>query len=195
MYLYGASGHALVIIDILRDENINLKGLIDDNPNIKTLDGIEVSQYSENLSPIIISIGDNHTRKKISERLNTAYFSAIHRSAIISKSVIIGQGSVIAHGAIIQAKSIIGEHCIINTGASIDHECKIGNYCHVSPKATLCGNVDVGEGAWIGAGSTIIQGVKIGKWSIVGAGSVVTKDIPDNTLVAGCPAKIIKHLK
>lgn len=64
--------------------------------------------------------------------------------------------------------------------------CDIGNY-----KLKKLGKVVIGTNAFIGANSIILPGVTIGKNSIVGAGSVVTKDIPDNVVVAGNPAKII----
>lgn len=50
------------------------------------------------------------------------------------------------------------------------------------------------KNAWIGAGATILQGVTIGENSVVAAGSVVSKDVPDNTVVGGIPAKIIKKI-
>ena len=50
------------------------------------------------------------------------------------------------------------------------------------------------EGAFIGARSIILKGVTIGRHSVVGAGYVVLKDVPDNCIVAGNPAKIIKNL-
>ena len=48
--------------------------------------------------------------------------------------------------------------------------------------------------AWIGAAATILAGVTVGENSIVGAGSIVTKDVPDNTIVAGNPAKFLKRI-
>ena len=193
MYLFGASGHAKVVIDILASQNITVKALFDDNEDITELLGIPVLHDLTIKSPLIISVGDNDARKKISERIIVEYGRAIHSSAIVSSFVEIGLGSVVMQGAIIQSCSQIGKHCIINTGASIDHDCIIDDFVHISPRATLCGNVSVGEGTWIGASATIIEGVKIGKWSIVGAGSVVTKDIPDNVIMVGVPAKILKY--
>ena len=63
MYLYGASGHAKVIIDILRANQIEINGLVDDNPNVQELLGISVLHQSNGLSPFIISIGNNQIRK------------------------------------------------------------------------------------------------------------------------------------
>lgn len=186
MFLYGASGHAKVIIDILKANNMSIDGIFDDDQNITQLLGIPVHAPCLIDKPLIVSIGNNKVRRTIVERNpNCIYGSAVHPSAIISPTSTIGKGTVVMQGAIIQADSHIGEHCIINTAATIDHDCIIGDYVHISPKATLCGNVSVGEGSQIGAGSVVVQGVKIGKWSLVCAGSVVTKDIPDNCIAAG----------
>ena len=182
MYLYGASGHAKVIMDILHASNIKIDALIDDNENINELHNYKVLHEITNASPIIISVGANSIRKKISEKLTGEFGSAIHPSAIISPTAKINEGTVVMQGAIIQSDAIIGKHCIINTSTSIDHECIIGDFAHISPGAILCGNVSIGEGSWIGAGTTIIPGVKIGRWSIIGAGSVVTRDIPDGAV-------------
>ena len=182
MYLYGASGHAKVIIDILRANNEKLEALFDDNEAIDSLLNYPVLRSSEVRGPLIISIGDNGIRRKIAESLHATFGNAFHPSAIISEEAVIKSGVC------------IGRHCIINTGASVDHECIIEDYVHISPHCTLCGNVQIGEGSWIGAGTTIIPGVKVGKWSVIGAGSVVTKDIPDNVLAVGNRCKIIKNL-
>lgn len=196
MYLYGASGHAKVIADILQSQGKQLTGMVDDNPAIDELMGHPVFHGLENPSPVIISIGDNKTRRKVVEKLQESTFeTAIHTSAVVSPHSVIGEGTVVMQGAIIQGGSAVGKHCIINTGASVDHDCVLGDYVHVSPHATLCGNVSVGEGTWIGAGTTVIQGVTIGKWCVVGAGSVVTKDIPDNVLAVGNRCKVIKTYK
>ena len=49
--------------------------------------------------------------------------------------------------------------------------------------------------AWIGAGATVLPGVTVGENSIVAAGAVVTKDVPDNTIVAGVPARVLRSIK
>lgn len=194
MYLHGAGGHAKVIVEILKSVGQKVEGLVDTDSEIKDLNGIPVYHGETDFSPVIVSIGNNATRKKVAEKLNCEFGTAVDASAIVSDSAKIGEGTVVMQGAIIQVEAEIGRHCIVNTGASVDHECRIGDYVHISPHATLCGDVTVGEGAWIGAGATVIQGVKIGKWSVIGAGSVVVEDIPDNVMAFGNPCKVKKSL-
>ncbi len=195
MYLYGASGHAKVIIDLVKSEDKDIKGLVDDNESVNELLGYQVLHSTPENGSFIISIGDNKIRKKVSEKLTGCQFDiAIHTSAIISTNATIGEGSVVMQGAIIQSSVEVGKHVIINTGASVDHDCNVEDFVHISPQATLCGNVTIGEGTWIGAGTIITPGVTIGKWCIIGAGSVVTKNIPDRCLAVGNRCKIIKEL-
>lgn len=194
MYLYGASGHAKVIIDILRANQVSVEALFDDNETIHHLLDYPVLSPSEVRGPLIISIGNNTIRRKIAESLNIVFGKAVHPCAIVSQETEIGEGTVVMQGAIIQSGTSIGKHCIINTGASVDHDNIIEDYVHISPHSTLCGNVRVGEGTWVGAGTVIIPGIKIGKWSIIGAGSVVTHDIPDKCVAVGNTCEIIKKI-
>jgi sugar O-acyltransferase (sialic acid O-acetyltransferase NeuD family) len=191
MILYGASGHAKVIADILKANRVDITELFDDNDQIKDLSGIKVVKPHQTEEKLIISIGNNATRKNIVEANNFRYGVAIHPTAIVSPSAIIGEGTVVMQGAIIQADAVIGKHCIINTGATVDHECKIEDYVHISPNSSLCGNVKVGEGTWIGAGTTVIPGIEIGSWSTIGAGSTVINNINSNKVAVGCPCKIL----
>lgn len=195
-FLYGASGHCKVIIDILYQNSLEVSEIFDDNDSIKSVLGVKVSSpkelHSSNGS-FIIAIGNNKTRKKIVKSINLkSYCQAIHPKTTIDSSVLVGEGTVIMAGVIVNSGAEIGNHCIVNTSSSIDHDCKIGDYVHISPNATLCGNVNIGECSHIGAGSVIIQGVTIGENVIVGAGSVVISDISDNTTIVGNPARIIK---
>ena len=192
-YIYGASGHGKVIASICKALQINITGFIDDNAGIAEFNNLLVIQKLPSTeSNVIIAIGDNKTREKIAQNF-IKFLILVHPSSCIDKSVTIGEGSVVMQSSCIQIDTKIGKHVIVNTSASIDHDCKIEDFVHVSPNATLAGGVFVGKGSWIGAGATIIQGVKIGKNVVVGAGSVVLKDIPDNTVYAGVPAKFIKN--
>lgn len=198
MYLFGASGHAKVIVDILEQQGEQINGIIDDNKDLKEFLGVPVIHHIEEMSPMIICIGMNDRRKMVAKRLmesyNVEFGKAIHPTAIISEHAEIGDGTVVMPRAVIQSGTRIGRHCIINSGAVVEHDCQIADFVHISPQATLCGGITVGEGSWIGAGATIIQGVKIGRWSIIGAGSVVTKDIPDGYVAYGTPCHRVRRI-
>lgn len=192
--LFGASGHAKVIIDIVKAQGDDIGRLYDDAPHCSEIHGYPVDKASDSdvAGPMIISIGSNRVRKMIAERYRLEYARAIHPQAIVSPSAHIGVGTVAMQNALVQADTSIGCHCIINSGASVDHECRIGDFVHISPHATLCGNVHVGEGTWIGAGATVIPGITIGKWCTIGAGAVVINDIPDGVTAYGNPCRIKK---
>jgi acetyltransferase EpsM len=196
MILIGASGHAKVILDILRLNNIGVECLVDANPAIKELLGFKVyhqATFEMNKQDAIISIGSNTIRKKVAEKHPLNYVKAIHPNAILDDSVAVGDGTVVMASATVNNSTIIGTHCIINTSSSIDHDCLLGNFVHISPNATLCGGVQIGEGTHIGAGATIIPNIIIGKWVTIGAGAVVIFNVPDFAVVVGNPAQIIKY--
>jgi len=198
-YIYGASGHGKVILDILLANDIIVDGFIDDDPAKKTFSGLPVfrtPQIDQNEDKIILGIGNNIIRKKLAEKLNGNVISAIHPAALVSPNASIDEGTVVMQMAVIQTGTHIGKHCIINTKASVDHDCHVGDYVHVSPGATICGGVTIGDLSWIGAGATVIQNIRIGSNATIGAGSVILRDVPDNVTVFGNPGRMFKpHLK
>jgi sugar O-acyltransferase (sialic acid O-acetyltransferase NeuD family) len=111
-----------------------------------------------------------------------------------SYDVQIGIGTNILSNATISNSVRIGKGCILYYNVIITHDCKVGDFVELSPSVVLLGNVEVGSFTQIGSNATILPKVKIGKNVIVGAGSVVTKDIPDNCIAFGIPAKVIKNL-
>lgn len=194
MNLYGASGHAKVIIDICNLNKEVISYIFDDDKKITTLLKYPVIQFEEMQriqDKIIISVGNNRTRNKIVNKIQADFGLAIHPESIIDKTVIIDFGTVVMAGTVINSSTTIGKHCIINTSSSLDHDCVLDDFVHISPNATICGGVEIGEGTHIGAGATIIPNLKIGLWCTIGAGTVIIKDIPDNSTVVGNPGRII----
>ena len=195
MILYGAGGHAHVVSESLRASGAIVRGVIDDNHKIELFEKFNVYHgYSPNYmdgEELIIAIGSNKIRYRLSEIILHAYGICKDTSAHISKSVIIGSGSMILAKSTIQTHSKIGDHVIVNTGAIVEHDCEIDDFVHIGPGSVICGEVRVGRGALIGANSTILPRVKIGDWATIGAGSVVLKDVKPGEKVAGNPAKTI----
>src|SRR5690606_34296370 len=197
VYLYGAGGHAKVIAEILELQGTVVKGIFDDNENItELLDYPALGTFQPervvDQTPVINSIGNNRIRQKIAENLGVSFARALHPSALISKRVTIGEGSVVMAGVTVNSEATIGRHVILNTQCSVDHDCRIGDYVHISPQAALAGDVRVGEGTHIGIGASVIQGISIGRWCTIGAGSVIIRDVPDGATVVGNPGRIIK---
>lgn len=204
IFLFGASGHAKVVIDIIENQKrYNITGIYDDDLTLcgKEVLGCKViggkkelvsAIKSGNIKYGIVTIGNNRDRKKtgewiISQGLELA--TAIHPSATIARTVLIGDGTVIMAGTVINANVSIGQNVIVNTSATIDHDCHIENNVHIGPGSVLCGSVSVGNCTLIGAGSTVLPNMKIGKNVIVAAGGTVVSGIPDGLKVRGTPTK------
>lgn len=194
IYIYGASGHGLVVADVAKACGYENIIFIDDGENeYPTFDGIK----GNNQIPIALGIGNNNIRAKLFKKVKDNGFeivSLIHPSSVISSSIIIGKGTIVMPNIVVNANAIIGDGVILNTSCIIEHECKIENFVHISPNVALAGNVIVGEYTHIGIGSNVIQGIIIGKNTIIGAGSIVVKNIGNFKKAYGIPCKEIKDL-
>ena len=197
MNLYGAGGHCKVIIDIINSLEKTVDAVFDDNINISSLLNTPVTQweieYQTQYKNVLISIGNNKIRKKISETIAANFISLIHPSAIVSKYATIGKGTVVMASAVINAGATIGKHCIVNTAAVIEHDCILEDFVHISPNTTITGSVTIGEGTHIGAGAIVLPNIKIGNCATVGAAAVVLKEVPDFATVVGNPARILNY--
>ena len=124
----------------------------------------------------------------------------IEPGAIIREKVEIGKGAVIMMGAVINIGAVVGEGTMIDMGAVLGGRATVGRNCHIGAGAVLAGVVEpasatpviVEDGVLVGANAVVIEGVHIGKNSVVAAGAVVIEDVPENAVVAGSPARVIK---
>ena len=125
----------------------------------------------------------------------------IEPGALIRDNVTIGKNAVIMMGAVINIGAIIGDGTMIDMGAVLGGRATVGRNCHVGAGAVLAGVIEpasarpviVEDGVLIGANAVVIEGVHIGAGAVVAAGAVVIEDVPDNAVVAGCPARVIKQ--
>ena len=124
----------------------------------------------------------------------------IEPGAIIREQVTIGKNAVIMMGAIINIGAVIGEGTMIDMGAVLGGRATVGSHCHVGAGAVLAGVIEpasatpviVEDDVLIGANAVVIEGVHIGRGAVVAAGAIVTQDVPENAVVAGCPARVVK---
>ena len=124
----------------------------------------------------------------------------IEPGAIIREKVEIGQGAVIMMGAVINIGAVVGPGTMIDMGAVLGGRATVGARCHIGAGAVLAGVVEpasatpviVEDGVLVGANAVVIEGVHIGRNAVVAAGAVVIEDVPENAVVAGSPARIIK---
>lgn len=124
----------------------------------------------------------------------------IEPGALIRDGVEIMDQAVIMMGAVINIGAHIGTGSMIDMNAVLGARAYVGNRCHVGAGSVLAGVLEppsatpviIEDDVMIGANCVILEGVKVGKGAVVAAGSVVTKDVPEDCVVAGIPAKVIK---
>ena len=197
--IFGASGHGKIVLATAKQLGYDITAFYDSNNELSNarVHGVPVKKELEGCDSntnVIIAIGNNKVRQYIALQFqDVKWISLIHPRAYVDETVKIGAGSLVCAGTTIQIDASIGVHTIINTNASVDHDCVIGDFVHIAPGVNLAGNVSVDNGSMVGIGASVLPGIKIGKNSIVGAGSVVIRDVPDNTVVAGCPARHINR--
>lgn len=211
MLIVGAKGFAKEVLEICHQSNdleklafyddVNHdigKKIYDRFPILKNME--EAQRYLSNVdNRFTLGCGNPVLRNKLNEKfiqLGGVLTSTVSKDAIIgSYANTIGKGCNILAGSIISNNVTIGKGCIVYFNSVLAHDCAIGDYVEISPNANILGRVTINSFTQVGAGSTILPNVTIGKNSVIGAGSVVTKDIPDNSLAVGVPAKIVKQLK
>ena len=124
----------------------------------------------------------------------------IEPGAIIREKVEIGEGAVIMMGAVLNIGAVVGPGTMIDMGAVLGGRATVGARCHIGAGAVLAGVVEpasaapvvVEDGVLVGANAVVIEGVRIGQNAVVAAGAIVIEDVPENAVVAGSPARIIK---
>ncbi len=209
--LFGGGLNANICADIIeKNGDYKIVGIIDSNAEIGIhLHGYEVIGRQENIQQLVkdydlhgglITVGDNYGRYRLSEFIMSeipdfTFVSAVHPSTVIGKNVSIGRNAICKAGSIIAPNATIGQFCMVNAGAQIEHDCIIGDYAAVSAGSVMGGKVTIGRFSLITLGVVILDRINIGENVVVGSGSLVLKDIPDNVMVYGSPAKIIRSIE
>ncbi len=125
-------------------------------------------------------------RNEIGEWVKLPQISGV----IIEDDVEVGANSVVCRGSL--SDTIIGKGTKLDNLVRIGHGVKIGKHCIIIAGAIICGSVKIGDYTWIGPLACIRESIHIGNQVLVGMGSVVQKDIDDNSVVTGSPARSIR---
>jgi 2,3,4,5-tetrahydropyridine-2-carboxylate N-succinyltransferase/tetrahydrodipicolinate N-acetyltransferase len=158
-----------------------------------------LEQNRDNIADIVI---ENDRRNSAIPMLDMKNVPArIEPGAIIREQVQIGPNAVIMMGAVLNIGAVVGEGTMIDMGAILGGRATVGKNCHIGAGAVLAGVIEpasatpviIEDGVLVGANAVVIEGVHVGKNAVVAAGAVVIEDVPDNMVVAGCPARIIKE--
>lgn len=205
--LWGGQTKSRIALAMLEDQGIEVSYIFD--PYIEKLEFSTKAQFSNNKedlkgfidksSHFLTCIGgtQGYARYKISEYLKNTFqlepVDLISEHAIIDKTSVVGEGFQAMPGAVLHKFCTVGDYSIINSNATVDHECVLGDGVHIMGGASVAGCVHIDDYASIGTNATILPRLTIGKGAVVGAGAVVTKNVSDNDVVSGVPARHMKN--
>lgn len=121
------------------------------------------------------------------------FIDIIDPTAIIPQGYCrLGKGVLFAPLSQLSPDTTISDNCILLANSFVGHDSYLDRFAHLATNAVVGANVHVGKAAHIGSNATVREKVRIGDYSLVGAGSVVLEDVPENAVVVGNPARVLR---
>ncbi|OCB78716.1 acetyltransferase [Flavobacterium crassostreae] len=210
MLIVGAKGFAKEVLEVLYqnkqlknvaffdDVNTELTGkLYQTFPILKTMEAAE-AYFKTTSNEFTIGIGNPVLRKMLYEKFQS--IGGVFTATISPKASVGHFGNTIQEGCNIMTGTVltndihVGKGTIINLNCTIGHDTIIQDFVELSPGVSISGNCTIGAYSILGTNATVLPKITIGTNVIVAAGAVVTKNVPDNCMVAGIPAVIKKEL-
>jgi len=122
------------------------------------------------------------------------YINLIDKTAILPEGYVeLGTGILAAPFVQVSPDTSISDNVILLGNCFVGHNSFISEFSHITTNSVVGAFTHIGKGVTVGMNSTVMGRLQIGDFSLIGAGSVVTKDVPENVIVAGNPAKILRE--
>lgn len=205
--IIGSGTYGQVYLAYLRDAGVDVVGFLDDNPieqgkvydNVPVLgnrDMLKTLHETHGVTDVYCPIGNNPIRVELLEYASSLGYNIpnyIHPSVIISPNVEIGNGVYIMMGSMIMPYTKIENYTMISMNVCVAHHSILSKGVFLSTGVNFGASIMAEANAYCGISSTIMTGVaRIGKNCMIGAGAVVIKDVPEDAIMAGVPAKILR---
>ena len=211
--ILGTGGTSIDILDTLSDINsqkcadiYECIGFLDDNPSLwgKTVGGVNVIgglALAQTLCDcfFVNGIGSPTNFWQRESIISSTAVPAekfepiVHPSSSISRSAVIGRGTVVFQNVTITSNATIGNHVVILPNSVISHDDTVGDYTSITAGVSVSGGVRIGRSCYLGTNSSIMGNINIGDRCMIGMGSVVLNDVPPNSVFVGNPAKCLRR--
>lgn len=209
VYIVGASGLAKEVANYVLDTHYSIIAFVEKD-EVKDADFLQIrdklypviqeSAFFYSLSKekerpkVVIAVGFPVLRHKLHlfYKKFCDFPNIIHPKAILcDTSIKLGSGNIIAPGCILTTSVIIGDFNLVNLSTTIGHDVMLGNYNVLNPLVAISGQVHIGDGNLVGCNAAIRQGVNIGDHNTIGMGAVVLKNVENDLILVGIPAKVL----
>jgi sugar O-acyltransferase (sialic acid O-acetyltransferase NeuD family) len=187
------------VLDLLgTQEDVEVVGFLDQSPaskdmlvpNLGTDQAWQALQDRNPAVKAVLAIDPPRVRERLAAHYGLdRLITIIAPSAFVSPTAHVGHGSIVQRGVLVGRNARLGTAVKLNCGAQIHHDATVGDFTTIAPGARILGNVRIGSRTYIGSEAVILPRIKVGNDSIIGAGAVVSRDVGDDVVVKGVPAR------